>query len=320
MGRMILLKLIICTTIIMFMNISGVDLNLLLAFDAVMRERHVTRAAESLYMTQPALSNALNRLRHVFKDELFVRGPQGMRPTQKALELEEPISRAMAAVEEAINPPVFDPACSEHTFRLVCHDHFVHTGLSKLMHFVDAQAPGIDIRLLPAKGDSFALLDAQEADFGISAYGLPPERFGWEKLLTDEYVVVMGADNPLAMTDDWGKLAYSKANHLLVSLSGDASGFVDKALAAEKLTRRIALTVNHFSATPEILSHTSLVATLPRKLAEHYCKYYPLTMLCCPVTPPAAYCDNLLVWHKRLSKHPANDWLKQTLRALYANA
>lgn len=308
-----LLKLINSTTIIMFMNIKSLDLNLILAFDAVMRERNVTKAAQSLFMTQPALSNALNRLRHVFKDDLFIRGPKGMRPTSKALELAGAFRSALNTIENAINPAMFDPANSTHEFRVICNDHFVQTALPTLTNIISRTAPNINMRLYPAQGDSYQRLDDHSIDFGISAYGQTPDRFRQLTLISDDYVVLMSNDNPLAKKSKLSLVQFCSAPHLLVTLSGDPVGFIDKALKNRGMSRRVALTINQFSSAPEILANTPMLLTLPRKLAEIYTRYLPLTIKDCPLPVPRAYVDTLLIWHNKLSSHPANNWFKETL-------
>lgn len=294
----------------MIMNIASLDLNLLLAFDAVMRERHVTKAAQSLFMTQPALSNALNRLRHTFKDELFVRSPKGMRPTPKALELAAPIRHALQTIDNAINPPKFDPATSEHTFKLVCNDHFVQTALPSVIGQLSTLAPGVDLRLYPAQGNSYQLLDGQSIDFGISNYGQPPDRFAHQRLFGDEYVVLMHREHPLSAFETIPLAEYAAASHMLVTLSGDPVGFIDKALQVRGKSRRVALTLNQFSSAPDILERSPLLLTLPAKLATIYTQHFDLVTRTCPLQAPPAYTETLMIWHKRLSVHPANEWFR----------
>ena len=235
------------------MNLRRIDLNLLVIFDALMRERNVTRAARRVALSQPALSNALSRLRHYLKDELFVRGPDGMVPTPRALELAPQIHNALAALESALDPLDFDPATAVRTFTIDTNDYIVATSIATLMSRLPDLAPGIDVRILPPSGRAFERLDAREIDFAVGTYGDVPERFGVLHIDDNAFACLMRADHPLAQGElDLGR--YAAAKHLLITPRGDPVGFVDTALAEHGLTRRIALTVNHFSVVPAVIS------------------------------------------------------------------
>lgn len=297
------------------MNLSGIDLNLLLVFDAVMQERHVTRAGNKVGMSQPAMSNALNRLRHHLKDELFVRGPEGMRPTPRALELSAPIRSALQDLDQALNPAKFDPATASKTFAIGTNDYFAATLMPRVVTAMEREAPGINIKLVPSAGRTFELLDAQEIDFGISAFGDVPARFGATVLIDDTYVLLMRKGHPLSR----GKLTlakYAAARHMLMSPRGDATGFVDQALAKQGLTRQVAITINSFSSAPGLLAATDLVFMAPKRVADTFAPLYDLATRKAPIEGPREYSTATIVWHSRLASHAAHVWFREIIRAI----
>ncbi len=294
------------------MNLSGFDLNLLLVFDAVMRERHVTRAGDRIGMSQPAMSNALNRLRHHLKDDLFVRGPDGMRPTSRALELADTIRQALHNLETTLESQDFDPGTAERTFAIGTNDYVVPILMPLVAARLEREAPGISIRLLSSAGQTFEMLDAQAIDIGISAFGKVPERFGEAELFQDSYVLTMRRDHPLA-SGDLSLAAYSRARHLVVSPRGERHGFIDDALAEKGLERQIAMTVTSFSSAPGMLAASDLILAMPKRLAEAFAPLYGLTTREAPFSGPRAYSSATLVWHHRLGNHPAHHWFRDLL-------
>lgn len=294
------------------MNLRSLDLNLLLVFDAVMAERNVTRAADRVGLSQPALSNALTRLRGHLKDELFVRSPEGMRPTPRALELAAPIHEALASLEQALDPALFDPERSTRTFRIATNDYVASVLVPPLMARLGRIAPGIDLRIVPLGGRMHELLDSQEVDFGCTSVGELPDRFEAREIVEDSYVVLMRPDHPLSE----GRMtlqAFAKASHILVTPRGDPRGFVDTALAQRGLTRRIGLTVNQFAAAPAIVAATDMIATIPKRAADLFGPPFGLAQKPCPVPAPRDMTVVSLVWNRRLARHPAFVWFADQL-------
>ena len=291
------------------MNLRRVDLNLLVIFDALMTERNVTRAARRISLSQPAFSNALARLRHFLKDELFIRGPEGMLPTPRALELAPPIRAALMTLESSLDQSAFEPATATRVFTLQTSDYLVSTVMPALMRHLAERAPGVDIRIVPPDHRTTQLLDAGEIDFALGGYGELPERFGVAIVDDNDFVCLMHAKHPLA-TGRLDLRRYAAAKHLLITPRGDPNGFVDDALAEAGLSRRIALTVNHFSVVPAIIAETDLIVTMPLRMAEGYAKLYGLTLRPSPVATSAIYSHIRLVWNKRLAAHPAFDWFR----------
>lgn len=297
------------------MNLSGFDLNLLLVFDAVMLERHVTRAGDRIGMSQPAMSNALNRLRHHLKDDLFVRGADGMRPTPRAQELALPVRDALQNLEMALDPLIFDQANARRNFTIGTNDYAVPTLMPALAARLEKEAPGIDVRLVSSAGRTFDMLDAQTIDAGISAFGSIPERFGSAELFADRYVLTMRAGHPLAK-GELSLATYAAARHLLVSPRGDIQGFVDEALADHGLERQIAMTVNSFSSAPPVLAASDMLLAMPERIARAFAPIYGLVTRTAPFPGPKAYSSATLVWHRRFARHPAHLWLHDILRSV----
>ena len=295
------------------MNLAGIDLNLMLVFDAVMSERHVTKAGMRLGMSQPAVSNALNRLRYHLKDELFIRGQEGMRPTPRAEELAGPIRSALGELEIALDPAAFDPSTTRRTFHIATSDFVVAVLIAPLMSYLAKHAPNIDIRLLQTAGRIPEMLDKREIEFAITAFGEVAERFDAIRLLEEDYVCVMRHGHPLSK----GKMtlkSYASATHLLVTPRGDAQGFVDEALAEKGLTRRIALTVNQFAVAPSVAAQSDMILTLPRRIADTYADVFRLEIRPCPVNVPKSYGNTTVIWHRKLAQHPAQNWFRGVLK------
>jgi DNA-binding transcriptional LysR family regulator len=300
-------------------NLRALDLNLLVVFDAIARERSVTRAADRVGLSQPAASNALTRLRGHLRDELFLRGPDGLRPTPRAAELAPRIRAILAELEQALEAPVFDPASSARVFTVAAVDYFSVVVAPPLLAILGAEAPGVRVVVTPSVGRSLEALDHGEIDFAAASFGDAPERFGRLALVEDDYAVMVRAGHPLAE----GPVTlprYAAQRHLLVSPRGDPRGFVDDALARSGLTRHVAMVINHFAAAPPIVAESDLVLTAPslvlRRLAGPR-----LALRECPVPAPPAFRSLDLVWRDRLGRSPAHDWMRGALvRAAQAAA
>lgn len=295
------------------MNLISLDLNLLLVFDAIIQEQHVTRAGNRIGMSQPAMSNALNRLRHHLKDELFVRSAEGMLPTPRALELANPIKAALNSLESALDPVEFDPSTSTKTFAIGTNDYCVSILIPKLATAMQRDAPNINIRLMSSAGHTFEMLDEQKIDFGISAISDVPTRYGNEVCIEDTYVLLMRNGHSLLK----GKMTnqrFVKARHMVISPRGETHGFVDDDLAKIGLQRTIAMTVNHFSSAPSILANSDLILTTPKRIADNFAPLYNLTTRPAPFLGDATFSTVKLIWHKKFANHPAHNWFREYLQ------
>jgi len=296
------------------MNLAGIDLNLLLVFDAVMSERNATRAGNKIGMSQPAISNALNRLRHALKDDLFIRGKDGMRPTARALELATPVRSALMEIEEALNPIAFDPAFAERTFKIEATDYATMTLLPYISTYISNEAPDVNIHTYPVVSRFFEKLDTQEVEYGIYPVGDIPDRFNSMSLGGDRFVCIMRTDNPLARYTELPLEEYAAARHILVSPRGDPRGFVDEGLENRGLRRRVVMTVNNFGSAPMIVLSSDMILTIPSRMAEKCCKFFDLHVVPSPIQPPSDTTGMTLVWHNRLTNHPAHTWFQTLMK------
>lgn len=293
------------------MNWGAFDLNLLIVFDAVMQERSVTRAGGRVGLSQPAVSHALGRLRHMLKDELFIRTPEGMMPTPRAEQLAPPLRRALNDMQLALEPENFVPAESVRQFVAAINNYAAVILVPRVLTAVTAAAPGIGLDLRPSgQREVLALIDRSELDLAIGTFGDVGERFGSAALLDDIFVLAMRRDHPAA-GKELTPQALAALSYLDISSSGENAGFIDDWLGARSLTRTIAHRAPRLSAAA-ILSGTDLVAVLSRRLAEHWVHLYGLSICELPFASPTI-CTAML-WHRRFDNQPAHLWLRQLIR------
>lgn len=296
------------------MKLAGFDLNLLLVFDAMMQERHTSKAGQRIGMSQPAVSKALSRLRYHLKDDLFIRSPKGMSPTPLALQMYGEVRTALQKLDAVLNPSDFDPATSDWEFRVVVNEYIASTFWPRLTAIIRERAPNVDLRLLPSVGRGFDQLDQYQADFIISPLPEVPDRFETAALHEDRFLLIMRADHPLA-TGEMTLARYSEALHLMVSIRGDDRSFVDDMLSHHGLSRRVALTINTFSTGPRIVAETDLIMTVPARLADEVIGRGPLVTRPLPPEINNQPSEILLAWHKGLATHSAHDWFRDLMLA-----
>jgi DNA-binding transcriptional LysR family regulator len=297
------------------MNLAALDLNLLVAFEALLAERNVTRAGQRIGLGQPAMSAALARLRLIFKDELLVRVPGApMRPTGKAAALYQPVSDVLARVRQVFDAETeFDPAAARAVFRIATSDHPGTLVLPRFLEVLSRTAPGIDVRLFALdKRDAFDLVDRNEIDLVIGSFRNIPKRIRRQRLYTDGYVCIAHRDNPhlgrrRTMTLD----AYVAAPHVLVTLAADDRGVVDEVLASRGLRRRVAVTVSDFHLVPRIVERTDMIGHLPRRIAAELTRGFNLAVLPTPVALPAWNVD--VFWGGVSDAEPGAKWFRSRL-------
>jgi DNA-binding transcriptional LysR family regulator len=301
--------------VIQHMNLAGVDLNLLVVFDALIAERQVTRAAQKVGLSQPAASNALRRLRDLFEDDLFVKTPQGMQPTPKAMALEQPIRQVLAQIQSAlVQEAPFIPETSEQVFALGMSDYGEFILLPELMEHLERVAPRIQIQVRSTdRQDALKLLDADEIALAI---GFFPKHSSWhhaQELFQERFVCVARQSNP-NIKDPFTLEDYLAASHLLVSPREDRTGRVDLFLAQQNLQRHIALTVPHFLVAPFVLSNTNLIATLAERVVRTYAE--ALALKVSPLPFELSGFSVSMLWHTKNSNDPAHLWLRRTMAEL----
>jgi DNA-binding transcriptional LysR family regulator len=297
------------------MNVRDVDLNLLRVFDAVLRERGVTPAAAGLGLTQPAVSNALSRLRGVFGDPLFVRTASGMDATPFARELAEPVRQALALLESALaHGPGFDPASAARAFRFYMSDLGQIEFLPPLIERVQRHAPGVRLEAVALEvEDIAAALAAGSLDLAVGflpGLGAPVRR---RPLFRDPYLCLMRADHPITSLT---KKKFAEASHALVSYRG-GHRVIEEALERAGLARKIALRVPHFTVVPMVLERTDLILTLPARVAHVFERRGKLKALPPPVPIPPA--EVAVHWHERFEADPGNRWLREQVIDLFGS-
>jgi DNA-binding transcriptional LysR family regulator len=293
------------------MNWGAFDLNLLIVFDAVMQERNVTRAGGRIGLSQPAVSHALSRLRHMLKDELFIRTPEGMAPTLRAEQLAEPLRRALSDMQLALEPEAFVPGEASRRFDIAVSNYAAVVLAPSIVTAVLSAAPGIGLDLRPSGlRDIPALLDRGEHDLAVGTYDDVGERFAQAPLLEDSFVVAMRRNHP-ALRRPLTLETLAGLPHLEISSSGEDPSFVDQRLDARGLSRNITHRAPRLSAAA-ILAATDMVAVLSRRLAEHWKRTYGLSSCELPFASPTIRIG--MLWHRRFDGQPAHRWLRGVIQ------
>lgn len=294
-------------------NAKSLDLNLLVVFDVLMRERNVTRAGMAVSLTQPSMSNALARLRRHFDDPLFIRSPRGMEPTALAKQLAPSISEGLDTIRRGLEEPMgFRPGESKRTFRLLMSDVAEVTLLPFLMRALKQEAPNAKVRVLPIAREHYgAMLDRDEADLAIGNLTLG-DHFYQQRLFEDRYVCLgatksHGVQSRIALRD------YLSAQHVRVTSSrGDA--LVEDALVKRGLARSISLELANFLAVPLIVMHSELLVTLPSTAHAMLPFSEAVSSYTLPFSIPRANVRQY--WHLRYHQDPALQWLRSKLLEL----
>jgi DNA-binding transcriptional LysR family regulator len=293
------------------MDIRAVDLNLLKAFDALMTERAVTRAASRIGLSQPAMSHALSRLRGLFADDLFVRTVAGMEPTARAREIASLVTAAIEHIAAALNLGAeFDPAASAAVFTAGMAEYAEVALVGRLARGFAVTAPNATLRLVPATGHQ-ALDQLERGEIDVAVAYLPhlPAHLEASALLRDPFVVVMRKGHPAAMRP-WSLEAYAALDHVLVSPRGAPSGALDRILVDFGLKRRLSLLVATYLAVPAALGWSDLVATVPERTARQIARTAEVEILPLPIDFATTVS---MVWHRRAAKDPAQQWFRALL-------
>ena len=297
------------------MDIRSIDLNLLVAFDAMVEHRSVTRSAEALGLSQPAMSAAVARLRKLFGDPLFVRTGSEMRATPRANELAGSVRRVVDTVKsEILRLSVFDPVTSTRTFTIVTPDigeiNFLPKVLSRMTH----EAPLASLRTLSMpRHATREALESGEADLAVGYFpDLFKAGFYQQRLFGNPVVCIVRKDHPSIGTT-LGMKAYLAAGHAVVRPEGREHLF-EQFLHGRGVRRRVVVEIAHFMSLLPILTTTDLVATVPRDLADVCVRHAPIRMLDCPIKAPSIEVHQF--WHRRFHNEPANVWLRGLLNQL----
>jgi DNA-binding transcriptional LysR family regulator len=304
------------------MNFRTLDLNLLRVFDAVMAEGSLTRASAGLAMTQPAVSQALRRLREAVGDDLFVRVAHGVRPTPRAEALWPQVRAALGALRQALVPGDFDPRRDPVQLRIAMADATAALLAPALVARIEENEALVNLRVLPlTTRDPRRLVESGDADLAVGYF---PElvttivaqgrdsHLLHARLYESRYVCVMRSGHPLsqrALTLD----DYCAAHHLLVSFSGRPHGYVDEALASLGRQRRVVLTVNQFFTAGRVVARSNLLTVLPEGFVEATGYGRELVIRELPMALQPVHVE--MIWHLRHDADPAHRWLRGLMQA-----
>jgi DNA-binding transcriptional LysR family regulator len=295
--------------------LGGVDLNLLVALDALLAERSVTRAATRIGVTQSAMSHSLARLRALTGDELLVRGREGMMPTVRGDGLARPVRQALEDIARALAPPVpFDPATARARVVIGTSDYGELVLLPRVVARLAREAPGFDLRIVTLSEPMAEPLAAGSIDLAIAPFRPGDEKPGIyaKRLFDDGFVCVVRQGHPLA--DKKLTLArFVAAAHALIAPRGREGGTVDAALERLGMQRRVAVAVPHFLIAPHVVAASDLLLTLARRVADVLARPLGLAIL---APPPELRLEGFTMssaWHERTHGDPAQRWLRNVL-------
>lgn len=309
-------KLIVLIYSIHTMNIRKINLNLLIALDALLTEQNVSRAAQKIFITQPAMSNALTQLRELFQDELLTRSGKKMLATPLAIEIAPKIRQILQQIEETVTPnAAFNPATSKRNFKIGMSDYAEFILLPKLFAKLTKKAPNISLKIIHANVlQDPELFTSNKLDFGIGVL-LPEAPFiAIEKLFTEAAICAARKDHPAIAKLTLKK--YLTAKHLAICYdcfeSEPILATTDQALEKAELKREIALAVPHMVAAMHMLPNSDLIATVPKHLALSLQHTLKLSLQ----KPPLPIPDITIAaaWHKRLENDAGHQWLKNLIK------
>jgi len=301
------------------MELKDVDLNLLIVFERLLIQRRVAKVAEALDVSQPAVSNALARLRKLFGDPLFLPTPRGMQPTPFAESMAEPVSQALGLIHGAMNQRTsFDPATSRRAFKIAMTDIGEIYFLPGLLREFERTAPHVSMNTV--RNTAVNLQEEMESGAVDLAVGyLPALKAGFfqRRLFRHRYVCLFRKGHAL----NKGKISiaeFSGADHVRIVAAGTGHGAADEALQRSGIERNIRLTVPHFVAVGHILRDTDLVATVPERFAQRVVGPFGLTYVSHPAKLPEIAIN--LFWHAKSHKDSANQWLREAVFRMHADA
>ena len=291
-------------------SLQTIDLNLLKAFSVLMEERNVSKAAEHLAITQPAMSGVLARLRDSFDDPLFVRVQRGVVPTNRALELAPQVKKVLNEVEQLLQPPQFDPTKAELTVRIACTDYAMRAVIVPFLRLLKIQAPKIKVAVL-AINESIVQnqLEQRQIDFALVTPDFQAPDIHAQNLYDERYICAVRHNHPIAQQTELTLEQFCQLEQALISYHGCSfSGVTDKALQAMGLQRNVSLSVQNFIILPELLEQSDLLAVVPERLITHLDNLKRFK-------PPLKIQDftKTLIWHERTHKDPAYRWIRELI-------
>ena len=299
------------------MDIRSLDLNLLVVFDAMLKHHNVTKAAEAIKLSQPAMSAAISRLRTLFDDPLFVRTGAGMAPTPKAQALSPSIRLVVQTIQtDILQPKSFDPSRSDRTFTLVTPDIAEVNFLPRLLSTLAEKSPHISLKTLAMPREAAAnSLEAGSAEMAIGYFpDLHKAGFFQQKLISSSHVCLIRKKHP-----DVGKkltlAQFAKAAHAVVKPDGREHVF-EQFLQSKNIKRRVVVELSHFMSLLPIIETSNLIATVPKDLADFFVQHGEVRYVPTPMKSPII--DVHLFWHQRFHKDSAHIWLRHVINQLFS--
>ncbi len=296
------------------MDTRRVDLNLLVALEALIAERNVTRAAARLNLSQPALSAQLNRLRDLFGDPLLIPAQRGMIPTQRALELQEPLHLALEHIRGVVSEQTpFDPTTAEATVSIAASDYVQYAVLMPLIFALQQEAPGIRVAWRPVDGRTISSqMEKGDIDIGLITPDSAPDQLRIRKIYDERFVCIARRDHPV-VNRSLDLTTFAGLDHVIVSPRGGGFvGVTDTALEAHGLQRCVKLSVASFLVVTEVVARSDMIAVVPARLVRD--RADRLQVLDPPL--PVNGFTISLVWHDRTTSHPPQRWLRDRIVAL----
>ena len=303
------------------MNLERIDLNLLVYLDVLLREQNVTRAAEQLGITQPAMSNGLKRLRELFNDPLLIRASHGMTPTERAIELAPRIRQALSQVTDILEPrQEFRPLASKRVFRIMSSDYAEATLVPALVKALRSEAPDVVLDFLTPSDVSVQDIEQGKVDLAINRFNEIPQSFHQVTLWTDSFSCLLNRHNPAAMR--FNLKTYLESQHIWVSKTGMGIGFgiapdrgglgqIDAALGRIGQKRRITIYTRHYQMPALVAHKADLIATLPSRIARLQADHPQLVIKEPPFFIPEF--ELKMAWGPLLHHSPAHRWLRQLI-------
>ncbi len=296
------------------MNLASVDLNLLVAFEALIEERSVTGAARRLNLGQPAMSAALGRLRALFGDELFIRIDKQMQPTTKALELAPGISSALRQIRQTIETSqTFEPAVTQRSFAISSSDYTSFVVIPTLIQLCSQAAPGLNFQIVKFQKDKVSeLLEQGEIDVALGVFPHPPRQTLCMPLFEERFVGIARKGHPALANGSITAEAFAALPHALMTNRRATTGEIDKVLARYNLKRRIALTLPYMLLLPFVISSSDLVASVPQRIALRFASLGSLEIFELPIESEPWTVS--MIWSKLTDKDDTNAWLRETIK------
>jgi DNA-binding transcriptional LysR family regulator len=295
------------------MNLRSLDLNLLRVFDAIYSERSISRAALRLHLSQPAVSNALGRLRERLGDALFERTPHGMTPTAHAKTLAGPIRQALLLLERGLRgQEAFDFADARREFVVAVEDYGETVILPRFIDWLAKVAPGVTVRIRPEPAVQLrSELRDGAVDLALDYFSLPEPAFRSRVVVLETLLSLLRRDHPMGGGERLSLDTYLSLRHVILEPRVQSLPMIDLALSKRGLARRIAVTVPHFTSMPVIVQASDMVGTLPHRMALLYADHFRLKTYQLPLRIPRF--PIFLIWHESTEADAGHQWFRNHL-------